>query len=146
MGLEVSNNKAIDKATLKTAQSEQALGLNKTDETSSSQQPAPTTEEKTEPTQTYKNVLTTLGITQTDDIEHDYDQAVKALEYKLRNATDASDKQVLLQLKSTLDYEVNLMGFSVQNLSSTAMTGATAMGNLNKQMLVMAGGFSASGK
>lgn len=149
MGLQPSGSKNTDKAKLREAIMEKELEASQkangsTSTTASTQTTQP--EETDKITQKYKDVLIELGITQTDDVKFDYDQAVKKIEYRLRTTTDEYERRHLLQLKSDIDYEVNAMGYSIQTLSSSAMTGATAMGDMNKQMLVSSGSFNSSGK
>lgn len=149
MGLEPSGSKTADKVKLNQAIKEKELEeAQKANSSSTISNAAQTeeTEETDELTETYKNILTELGVTQTDDVEYDYDQAIKQIESKLKEAADPYEQSRLLSLKSRLDYEVNSMGYSVQSLSSSAMTGATAMGEMNKQMLVSSGSFNSSGK
>ena len=91
-------------------------------------------------------ILQQLGITQTDNLEDDYRKAINALRTRFMNEKSMIELTMLRDLKSDLDRIVTDYGYSTISIASSEMTGASALGEMNKVMMLQAGSFSTSGK
>ena len=91
-------------------------------------------------------ILQQLGITQTDNLEDDYRKAVNILKTKFLNETSMIELSRLKDLKSDLDRIASEYGYSTISIAASEMIGASALGEMNKVMMLQAGSFSTSGK
>lgn len=150
LGVTPSGVKSVDKIKLEGAERERALEESQkvnSEQPKVSEEAAFTTtlkplEENTE----LSVILQQLGITQTDDLEDDYRKAINVLRSRFMNETSMMELTRLRDLKSDLDRIVTDYGYSTISIASSEMTGASALGEMNKVMMLQAGSFSTSGK
>lgn len=147
LGQNVSGNKAIDKSRLEQAQKEQELeNAQKTaSEQSKSNTAIASTEEETEPDE-FISLLSQIYVSKTGDVEADYRSAINELRSRFLTETSSSELSFLRNIKDNLDRIMSQLGYSTTSIASSEMSGATALGEMNKVMMLSAGGFSSSGK
>lgn len=149
LGVTPSGAKSVDKAKLEVAQKEKELEETQIIEqqTKSTEQVAFTTTLKPlDENSELISILQQLGITQTDDLEDDYRKAINVLRNRFMNETNMIELTRLRDLKSDLDRIASEYGYSTISIASSEMTGASALGEMNKVMMLQAGSFSTSGK
>ncbi len=147
LGLIPSGSKSADKTKLIGAEKERELEKAQAASQSQKANSASGTNGASQAQQEeFSQILTYLGIIASDKPDYDYKQAVKKIDSYIQNATDPSERKYYLTMKRSLDTAIMAMGYTTQALSAGNMTGATALGDMNKQMLVSSGGFSSSGK
>lgn len=151
LGLIATGSKIVDKARLEEAQKEKEL---EESQKAASEQTKATTEEVQTPSITDKisednnlaYILRELGVHQTNDIEIDYRNAVNALRTLFMSETNMSELSHLRKLKFDLDKIMAGYGYSTTSIASSEMTGATAIAEMNKVLMLKGGNFSSSGK
>ncbi len=150
LGVTPSGSKSVDKIKLEGAQRERALEESQkaTSEQSKVSEEAAfsTTLKPLEENTELSIILQRLGITQTDDLENDYRKAINALRNRFMNETSMIEIARLRDLKTDLDRIVTEYGYSTFSIASSEMTGASALGEMNKVMMPQSGSFSTSGK
>ena len=147
LGLGVTGSKTVDKSTLEYAQ--KAKELEETQKTASEQ--AQTTvqtsiTDKISEDNELRYILTQLGVKPTDDLDADYRNAIKAFRAKFSTETDLAELSHLRKLKFDLDKIMAGDGYSTIALASSEMSGATALAEQNKVLMLKGGSFNSSGK
>ena len=150
LGVMPSGTKSVDKIKLEGAQREKALeeAQKTTAEQSKVSEEAAfsTTLKPLDENSELISILQQLGITQTDDLEDDYRKAINVLRNRFMNESSMIELSRLRDLKSDLDRIASEYGYSTISIASSEMTGASALGEMNKVMMLQAGSFSTSGK
>lgn len=150
LGVTPSGTKSVDKIRLEGAQREQELK-----ETQQLEEEQSKVEEEPAFSSTLKpldenteliTILQNLGITQTDDLEDDYRKAINVLRNRFMNETSMIELSRLREMKSDLDRIASEYGYSTISIATSEMTGASALSEMNKVMMLQAGSFSTSGK
>lgn len=151
LGVTPSGRKSVDKIKLEGAEKERALEA--TQRTTTEQ--VKSTADEAAFTSTLKplnehteliSILQQLGIAPTDDLKEDYRKAINVLRSRFMNESSMIELTRLKDLKSDLDRIASEYGYSVISIASSEMTGASALGEMNKVMMLQAGSFSTSGK
>ncbi len=147
LGLSASGNKAIDKAKLEQAQKE--MELENAQKTASEQ--GKTTDnvsstEEEEESDEFLYLLNEIYVSRTGDIEDDYRRAINELRERFMSETSQAELSHLRSIKDDLDRIMYGLGYSIISISASEMNGATAIGEMNKVMMLGAGSFSSSGK
>ena len=149
MGLEVTGRKTVDKSTLEHAQKEKELeGAQKTasEQSQTTTQTTPTLTDKISEDNELRYILNQLGVTPTEDLDKDYRNAIKAFQNLFRTETDMAELSHLRKMKFDLDKIVSAYGFSTIGIAASEMSGATALAEMNKVMMLKGGSFNSSGK
>ena len=133
LGIKSSGSKAVDKTRLETAQKEQEIEMAK--KTSQAAKHAEA-EKKAEETDGFINILRELHVSVTGDTEKDYKNAVNMIKLLLRTETRESHIDRLDTLKQNLDKIMANLGYATTSIPASEMKGATAVGELNKVMMV----------
>ena len=150
LGVTPTGTKSVDKIKLEGALKEREL-----EEAQKASQQTKATSEEAEFSTSLKplsentelsTILQQLGITQTDNLENDYRNAINALRIRFMNESSMIELARLRDLKSDLDRIATEYGYSTTSISASEMTGASALSEMNKVMMLQAGSFSTSGK
>ena len=115
MGIVPSGDKATDKLKLQTVKTMQAQS------TSSSRQSIP-----------FDDIMNTLNLTVTGDLDKDYDTTIDRLDYEIDMAYSNEEKEYYEALKGQVEDEYNS---SKQN-SISYFSGASQISSMNKYMLL----------
>ncbi len=149
LGLSASGNKAIDKAKLEQAQRERELeNAQKTasEQSKSTNNVSTTTAtEENEPDE-FVSLLTQIHVTKTGDVENDYRSAINELRSRFLEETSPAELSQLRSVKDSLDRIMASLGYSTTSIAASEMSGASAMAEMNKVMMLSAGSFSSSRK
>lgn len=148
LGLTASGNKAIDKSKLEQAQKEQELeNAQKTaSEQSKTTANVSSTESEDEESDEFVSLLTRIHVSKTGDVEDDYRSAINELRSRFLTETSQSELSSLRNIKDNLDRIMAQLGYSTTSIAASEMSGATAISEMNKVMMLSAGSFSTSGK
>ena len=150
LGITPSGAKSVDKTRLEAAIKEQELEASQnvtTERIKSTNEAAFTTNLKPlDENSELISILNQLGLPQTDDLKEDYRKAINVLRSRFINETNMIELTRLRDLKSDLDRIATEYGYSTISIATSEMTGATALAEMNKVMMLQAGSFSSSGK
>jgi len=148
LGQIATGNKAIDRARLEQAKKEQELeNAQKTasEQTKTTENVSSTEEEAEEPDE-FVALLSAIYVSKTGDIEDDYRSAINELRTRFMTETNQSELSYLRNIKDNLDRIMSSLGYSTTSIAASEMSGASALGEMNKVMMLSAGSFSTSGK
>lgn len=145
LGLEVTGQKSVDKARLSQAQLEKEIeATQKATEDEKSKAKEKTGEE--EISTEFGVILKYLNIRETENVQTDYRNAINELRTRFLTETDQAELTYLRNLKLKLDVIMQGLGYSTQVIGASEMTGASALGEMNKVMMLSGTGLNASGK
>lgn len=118
MGIASTGDKNIDKAKLETAKSVQEMM--QTQSTSNTRQSIP-----------FEDIMNTLNIAVTGDLDKDYDTTIDKLDYEISMAYSDEEKEYYKALKSEVESQYNS-----SKRDSISFSGATQLASMNKYMLL----------
>ena len=149
LGITPTGAKSVDKTKLETAQKEKELEetLKTSEQTKSTEEAAFTSTLKPlNENSELISILQELGIIQTEDLEEDYRKAINVLRNRFMNESNMIELTRLRDLKTDLDRIASEYGYSTISIATSEMTGASALSEMNKVMMLQAGSVSTSGK
>ena len=150
LGITPSGAKSVDKmkleATLREKELEASQSVNSRQIKSTEEAAFTTNLKPLDENSELISILNQLGLPQTDDLKEDYRKAINVLRSRFMNESNMIELARLRDLKSDLDRIASEYGYSTISIATSEMTGAMALGEMNKVMMLQAGSFSASGK
>ena len=148
LGQNVSGNKSIDKSRLEQAQKAQELenAQKMASEQFKTTANISSTEEAEEEPDEFVSLLTQINVSKTGDVENDYRSAINELRSRFMSETSSAELSSLRNIKDNLDRIMAQLGYSTISIATSEMSGATALGEMNKVMMLSAGSFASSGK
>lgn len=118
MGIASSGDKETDKLKLETAKT--VMEMMQSQSTSSSRQSIP-----------FEDVMNTLNLTVTGDLEKDYETTIDRLDYEIDLASSDEEKEYFEALKDQVETEYNS-----SKRDSISFSGASQLASVNKYMLL----------
>lgn len=118
MGISSSGDKATDKLKLETAK--QVMQMMEAQSSSSSKQSIP-----------FEDIMNTLNLSVTGDLEKDYDTTIDKLDYEIDMAYSDEEKEYYQALKDQVESEYNS-----SKRDSISFSGASQLSSVNKYMLL----------
>ena len=118
LGITPSGDKNTDKAKLEAAK--KAMAMMASQQTSSSKQSIP-----------FEDIMNTLNLTVTGDLDKDYETTINELDYKIDLAASDDQKAYYQALKDQVEEEYN-----TSKRNSNDFTGANQVSAMNKMLLL----------
>lgn len=118
MGIAPTGDKSIDKAKLETAKRVQEMM--QTQSASNTRQSIP-----------FEDIMNTLNISVTGDLDKDYDTTIDKLDYEITMAYSDDEKEYYKALKAEVEVQYNS-----SKRDSISFSGASQLASMNKYMLL----------
>lgn len=121
LGITSTGNKQADKALLRAALQKMADNMSSGGTSSSKYNP-------------FKDIMESLDIETTGNVDKDYNNVIKELDYRISQSNDDEEKQYYQALRDEIDSKYTENNYD--NSRSNQFTGASQLADLNKYMLL----------